>query len=84
MSTQPISIDRPTPAELRARRTRASRRSDALYIGGAILVAAGLGCIRFYLAPIALGAFCLVFPVLELVTGFLRGLRSPAGARRRL
>jgi hypothetical protein len=76
MKTQPVAIDRPVqPEELKAQRRRAALRSDALYIVGAVLVAAGLGEVRFFLAPIALGLSCLIFPVLELATGFIRGLR---------
>ena len=78
MSTQPVSITRPqNPAEeLKAQQRRAARRSDALYWAGVVLVACGLGFIRFYLAPITIGFFCLVFPMLELATGFIRGLRA--------
>jgi hypothetical protein len=34
-----------------------------------------LGEIRFYLAPIAAGCFAMLLPILELTTGFVRGLR---------
>jgi len=61
---------------------RAARRSDALYWAGVVLVACGLGEIRFYLAPIAIGFFCLVIPSLELAAGFIRGLRAAPGQRR--
>ena len=72
----PVPINRQQQTdELKAKQKRAAQRSDALYIAGAVLIAAGLGWIRLYLAPIALGVFCLVFPVLELATGFIRGLR---------
>lgn len=81
MSAQPIPIAQQSrAAEERAallkKQAEHSRRSDLLYIAGAVLVAAGLGWIRLYLAPIALGCLCLVFPVLELATGFIRGLRA--------
>jgi hypothetical protein len=82
MSSQPVSINRQQQTEeLKAKRQRAERRSDALYVAGAVLMSAGLGWIRIYLALIALGIFCLVFPALELITGFIRGLRSPGGRR---
>lgn len=84
MSTQPVPIARPVqPEELKAQRKRAALRSDLLYWSGVVLVAAGLGWIRHYLAPIALGVFCLLFPVLELTTGFIRGLRAPHAQQRR-
>lgn len=85
MSSQPVPLDRaPRPKAIEQQKKAAAqeRRSDALYIAGAVLVAAGLGCIRFYLAPIALGVFCLVLPLLELTTGFIRGLRAPGASRR--
>jgi hypothetical protein len=80
MSSQPIPIGsnrQQHETELLKKRERAARRSDTLYIAGAVLVAAGLGLIRIYLAPIALGVFCLILPGLELATGFIRGLRAP-------
>jgi hypothetical protein len=85
MSSQPIPIGtrQQQEAELLKKRRRSARRSDALYIAGAVLVAAGLGCIRFYLAPIALGVFCLILPGLELATGFIRGLRAPHSSQGR-
>jgi hypothetical protein len=83
VSTQPVAINRQQQAdELKLQLKRSARRSDALYISGAVLVAAGLGWIRLYLAPIALGAFCLVFPALELATSFVRSLRSSHAPRR--
>lgn len=83
MSTQPVPINHLRQSdEMKAKQKRAARRSDALYVAGAVLVAAGLGCIRLYLAPIALGAFCLLLPLLELATGFIRGLRAPNSSRR--
>jgi len=76
MNVQPITVNRQQQTEeLKAKQKRAGQRSDALYIAGAVLIAAGLGWIRICLAPITLGVFCLVFPVLELATGFIRGLR---------
>jgi hypothetical protein len=50
-------------------------RSDILYIVGAALVVIGVALIRAKLASIAAGVFCLVFPVLELASGFIKGLR---------
>ena len=81
MSTQqPVPISQPTTQaeDAKIQRRRAERRSDALYVAGGVLISAGLGFVRFYLAPIALGVFCLVFPALELTTGFIRGLRAAA------
>jgi hypothetical protein len=85
MSTQPVSISQPTTQaeDAKIQRQRAERRSDALYIAGGVLISAGLGFVRFYLAPIALGIFCLVFPALELITGFIRVLRAPHNPQRR-
>jgi hypothetical protein len=88
MSAQPTPIaQQPRSAEDRAallkKQADQARRSDAFYIAGAVLVAAGLGWIRIYLAPIALGCFCLLFPLLELTTGFIRGLRAPHGSQGR-
>jgi|HubBroStandDraft_6_1064221.scaffolds.fasta_scaffold00550_7 hypothetical protein len=82
MNTQPVPITRQQITELRAKQKRAEWHSDALYVAGAVLVAAGVGCIRSYLALIALGVFCLVFPSLQLVTSFIRGLRRLPAARR--
>lgn len=70
----------PTPGQIEQAKRRASRRDDGLYIAGAIFVTLGLGLIRLYLAPIALGCFCLLTPLLGLTQSFLRGVR--AGVRR--
>lgn len=84
MSSQPISMNRQALSdEQKKRQAMQERRSDVLYIVGGLLVAFGLGCIRYYLAPIALGCFCLIFPSLEIAKGFIRGLRSPVGGLRR-
>jgi predicted acyltransferase len=82
MSSQPTPITQHSRgeaerAELLKKQAAQARRSDGLYIAGAVLFAVGLGWIRIYLAPIALGCFCLLFPLLELATGFIRGLRAP-------
>jgi hypothetical protein len=82
MSAKPIPFPINEKQEQVERRKKAEGRSDTLYIAGAILVAAGVGMIRFYLAPIALGFFCLLLPALELATGFVRGLRAPQPGRR--
>jgi hypothetical protein len=83
MSTQPVPINRQQQVdELKAKQKRAARRYDVLYWAGVVLVACGVGEIRFYLAPIAIGFFCLVIPSLELAAGFIRGLRAPNATRR--
>lgn len=61
---------------------RSELRSDALYIVGAMLVTAGVAMVRVKLALMTAGAFCLLFPLLELATGFIRGLRIPPQLRR--
>lgn len=68
--------------EIAQKKQRAERRSDVLYIIGAALVVAGIAMIRAKFALITAGAFCLIFPVLELTTGFIRGLRAPLTPRR--
>lgn len=85
MSAQPVSLNRGTPNadELKAQQRRHARRADALYIAGALLVVMGAGMIRLYLAPIAAGVFCLVFPVIDLLTGFTRGARATMHQGRR-
>lgn len=62
---------------------KAARRSDVLYFAGAALVTAGVSMIRIRYGLITLGAFCLLLPMLELATSFIRGLRAqqPRGNR---
>jgi hypothetical protein len=47
-----------------------------MYVTGAVLVTAGAAMIRPWAALFAAGAFCLLVPMLQLVTGFVRGLRA--------
>lgn len=76
-------LDRERKAnEVKAREKRHARRADALYVAGAALVTLGAGMIRFYLAPIAAGCFCLVFPAIDLLLGFSRGARAAATPRQ--
>jgi hypothetical protein len=85
MSTQPVSVNPRRQAEvekIKELQQRHARRADLLYIAGAALVVAGAGMIRLYLAPIAAGCFCLVFPAIDLVTGFVRGARPSVQGRR--
>jgi hypothetical protein len=49
---------------------------DVLYITGAVLVSLGLGIVRPPYGLISAGIFLLLVPLLELVSGFLRGLRG--------
>ncbi len=84
MSTRPIPLNpQNLSEEQKKRQALQERRSDVLYIAGALLVAFGFGCIHHYLAPIAMGIFCLIFPLLELAKSFIRGLRAPFGGNRR-
>jgi hypothetical protein len=75
MSTQPIPIAK--PEEMKKAKRRAELRSDLLYVAGALLVTSGVAMIRVKLALMTAGGFCLLFPMLELATGFIRGLRVP-------
>ena len=80
MSAKPISIsdlDRQRGKEeiLKAKR-RAEFRSDALYVAGAVLVTTGVSMVRIRWGLIAAGFFCMLLPLLELATGFIRGLRN--------
>jgi hypothetical protein len=87
MSARAVSInDRQLSPEKRHEleqvRRRKSWKDDALYLAGALLVTAGLAMIRIQFALLVAGGFCLLFPLLELATGFIRGLRAPQGPRR--
>jgi hypothetical protein len=73
---QPATL-KPTAEQLAKAKRRAEQRSDLLYVGGGVLVTAGVAMIRLKFALMTAGAFCLVFPVLELTAGFIRGLRVP-------
>jgi hypothetical protein len=74
MSSSPVPINQ-QKREQQAR-ARASWRADALYICGAALVATGLGLVKVRFGLIASGGFCLLLPVLELTSSFIRGLRK--------
>jgi hypothetical protein len=71
MSSQPLPMDRA------AQQKRAARRSDALYVAGAVLVTVGVGMFRIRLGMIVAGGFCLLLPLLEISGSFIRGLRTP-------
>lgn len=54
-------------------------RSDVLYIAGAVFVIVGCGLDGpdgLTHALIAAGAFCLLLPGLQLLSGFIRGVRK--------
>ena len=74
MSSNPVPIDRQTREQ--QVRARASRRADALYICGAALVSTGVAHVKVEFGMIAAGGFCLLLPVLELASSFIRGLRK--------
>jgi hypothetical protein len=73
----PTPISQPEREKLAIAAKRKDQRSDILYYAGSALVAVGLGTIRIGFGLIAAGAFCLLPPVLELASGFLKGLRAP-------
>jgi hypothetical protein len=66
-------------AEAAKAKRRNELRQDSLYIAGAVLVTIGVGMIRVKFALMTAGAFCLLFPLLEVASGFIRGLRAGAG-----
>lgn len=76
MSAQPIPIEK--AAELARARRHAEVRADALYVVGASLVTIGIGLMEFKFALIVAGCFCLLPPVLQLASGFLKGIRPIA------
>ena len=74
MSTSPVPKQR---EQLDAKaRARVSWRADALYICGAVLVTAGVGLVKVKFGLITAGGFCLLLPVLELTSSFIRGLHK--------
>lgn len=75
MSTQPIPIAQQSKEQQLQAKLRADFRSDMLYVAGGVLVSIGAGIIRVRYGVISAGAFCLLPPVLELASGFIRGLR---------
>lgn len=85
MSTQPIrplpTPERSKAEEIAKKKRRAEIRTDALYVAGALLVTAGVAKIRPSWGLIAAGFFCMLLPLLELATGFIRGLRMPLSRR---
>lgn len=72
----PAPISAPEREKMIRAIERKDKRSDILYYAGSIFIAAGLGMIRVSYGLIAAGAFCLLPPMLELASGFLKGLRS--------
>ncbi|HEY3972332.1 MAG TPA: hypothetical protein VGM18_04960 [Candidatus Sulfotelmatobacter sp.] len=87
MSAKPVSISDLGGQNEKDKLLKAKRRSelrdDVLYVAGALLVTAGVGLLRISWAFIAAGFFCMLLPLLQLATGFIRGLRSiPSGSRR--
>jgi hypothetical protein len=77
MSSNPVPINRQQREQLDAKaRKRASWRADALYVCGAALVTSGVGLAKIKFGLIAAGGFCLLLPVLELTSSFIRGLRK--------
>jgi hypothetical protein len=49
---------------------------DSLYVSGSLFVIAGVALVSRPGALIATGGFLLLAPVLEIVSGFIRGVRS--------
>ena len=75
----------PKPEEILAARRRQEAKLDGLYVAGAVLVVVGIATMRgggLAYAAIAGGAFCLFFPVTEILMSFIRGLRSPGTKSR--
>jgi hypothetical protein len=70
----------PERERILAETKRHNAHSDALYVGGALLVSLGIGMIRIRYGVIAAGVLALIPPMLELASGFLKGLRQ-SGAR---
>lgn len=81
MSTQPVVPITQNKEQREQARRRAEIRSDVLYATGGVLVSIGLGMIRVRYGLIAAGGFCLLAPLLELASAFLKGLRAPRAAR---
>lgn len=65
-----------TQRELQAKRQ--ALRSDVLYVAGAAVVTIGVGLMEWKWSLIVGGAFLLLPPVLELASGFIKGLRTIA------
>lgn len=61
--------------ELKAARRRQDLVADVAYVGGAALVVLGLALSGRWGRPVEVaGAFCLLPPMLQLASGFLRGV----------
>ena len=74
----PVSIG---DQDQRAKRLRdqaecQARRSDALYVAGGACVTIGVGFFDWKISVIVAGLFCLLPPMLELASGFVKGLRA--------
>lgn len=80
MSTQPLQMPaaRPTKEDLAKAKRRSEFRNDALYVAGALLVTAGVSLVHISWGLMAGGFFCMLLPLLELASGFIRGVRSKA------
>jgi hypothetical protein len=77
MSTSPLPVRRmPDTAEQKQHRDRAALRSDAMYFAGAWLMSAGAWLFRHWVGLVVFGLFLALPPLLELASGFLKGLRS--------
>jgi len=70
-------VSKPSFEELLNARKKAERRADILYVAGAVLVTIGMGMARMRYGFITAGAFCVLLPLMELVSGFIKGLRAP-------
>lgn len=76
MTLRAVNVTPQQAEELKAAQQRASRRSDALFVSGALLTSIGLGWIRLPWGMIAAGVFLLFMPMLEVLGSFLKGLRA--------
>lgn len=51
-------------------------KSDGLYLSGALLIVGGIALHSMGHALVAAGCFCLVFPICELASSFVKGVRK--------
>lgn len=65
-----------TAEEKKSAEEKRARRSDALYFSGAVLITAGIAAFNWKLGIISAGQFCIALPALEIISGFIRGLRT--------
>lgn len=76
----PLQITREDVQREKAKREiqtkRHAQRADALYVAGAAVVTVGVGLMEWKWALIVGGAFLLLPPLLELASGFIKGLRQ--------